>query len=176
MHVQSLFESVNPDKNTNVYDEEIKENILYLISWNKYLVYLLSFTNEFIINLLPHFMKDLCNQFLVFASRQSPKIYTLYSIDLIMGSWEIDGIWKQDALNKQMSICQLVQKVWRIPGPGLYLMSDRIRCDGNIIYSYWLGSRTTAVLFVWGQIRSRVKLNCCCQRSQSITVMIYTFI
>ena len=32
MHVQSLFESVNPDKNTNVYDEEIKESTLYIIS------------------------------------------------------------------------------------------------------------------------------------------------
>ena len=57
-----------------------------------------------------------------------------------------------------------------------------------IIYSYWLGSRTTAVLFdtrtdllpeaaAWGQqICSRVKQNCCCPRSQSITVLLYTFI
>ena len=59
MHVQSLFESINPDKNTNVYDEEIKENILYIISWNKYLVYSLSFTNEFIINLLTPFYERL---------------------------------------------------------------------------------------------------------------------
>ena len=59
MHVQSLFESINPDKNTNVYHEEIKENILYIISWNKYLVYSLSFTNEFIINLLTPFYERL---------------------------------------------------------------------------------------------------------------------
>ena len=57
-----------------------------------------------------------------------------------------------------------------------------------ILYSYWLGSRTTAVLFDprmdllseatgWGQqICSRVKQNCCCPRSQSITVLLYTFI
>ena len=53
---------------------------------------------------------------------------------------------------------------------------------------YWLGSRTTAVLFdprtnllpeaiSWGQqIRLRVKLNCFCSRTQSITVLLYTFI
>ena len=55
-----------------------------------------------------------------------------------------------------------------------------------LIYNYWLGSRTTAVLFHprtdllpeaagWGQqIRSRVKQNCCCPRSQSITVLFNT--
>ena len=42
-----------------------------------------------------------------------------------------------------------------------------------IIYSYWLGSRTTGF---GQQIRSRVKQNCCCTRSQSITVLLYTFI
>ena len=57
-----------------------------------------------------------------------------------------------------------------------------------IEYSYWLGSRTTAVLFdpqtdllpeaASGrqQIRSRVKPNCCGSRSQSITVLLYSFI
>ena len=56
------------------------------------------------------------------------------------------------------------------------------------IYSYWLGSRTIAVLFDprmdllpeaagWGQqIRSSVNHNCCCPRSQSITVLLYTII
>ena len=56
------------------------------------------------------------------------------------------------------------------------------------VYSYWLGLRTTAVLFEprmdllpeaagWGQqIGSRVKQNCCCPQTQSITVLLYTFI
>ena len=56
-----------------------------------------------------------------------------------------------------------------------------------ILYSYWLGLMTAAVLFDqrtklspeaagWGQqICSRVNLNCC-SWSQSITVLLYTFI
>ena len=56
------------------------------------------------------------------------------------------------------------------------------------VYNYWLGSRTTAVLFDpktdmlpevagWGQqICLRVKQNCCCLRSQFETVFLYTFI
>ena len=56
------------------------------------------------------------------------------------------------------------------------------------VYSYWLVSSTTPVLFDprtdllpeaagWlQQTRSRVKQNCCCPRSQSITVLLYTFI
>ena len=54
--------------------------------------------------------------------------------------------------------------------------------------SYWLSSRTTAIMFDprtyllpeaagWGQqIRSRVKQNCCFPRNQSITVLLYTFV
>ena len=50
-----------------------------------------------------------------------------------------------------------------------------------VLYSYWLGSRTTAVLFDprtdllpkaadWGQhICSRIKQNCCCPRSRFLT-------
>ena len=57
-----------------------------------------------------------------------------------------------------------------------------------IIYNYWLGSRTTAVLFdqrtnlfpdiagLRQQIRFRVKQNYCCPGNQSITVLLYTFI
>ena len=56
------------------------------------------------------------------------------------------------------------------------------------IYSFWLGSKTTAVSFDprtdlltkaawWGQqIRSRNKQNCFCPRSQSIIVLLYTYI
>ena len=72
----------------------------------------------------------------------------------------------------------------------LYLFPQKkfVSVLNAIIYSYWLGSRTTAVLCDprtdllpaaagWGQqIRSRVKQNCCCPRSQSITVLLYTFI
>ena len=58
----------------------------------------------------------------------------------------------------------------------------------TVVYSYWLGSWTTAVLFdartdllpsargFGQQIRFRVKQNCCCPRSQSITVLLYTII
>ena len=55
-------------------------------------------------------------------------------------------------------------------------------------YSYWLDSRTTTVLFElrtdllpeaagWvQQIRTRVKQNGCCPRSQSVTPLLYTLI
>ena len=42
------------------------------------------------------------------------------------------------------------------------------------LYSYWLYSRKTTGFRQ--QIRSQVKQNCCCPRSQSITVLLYTFI
>ena len=58
----------------------------------------------------------------------------------------------------------------------------------SIVYSYWLGSRTTAVLFDlrtdllakatgWGQqLCLRVKQSFCCPRNQSISDLLYTFI
>ena len=45
-----------------------------------------------------------------------------------------------------------------------------------ILYSYWLGSRTTAVFFTRGRTCSRIKQKCCGPRSLSMTVLLYTFI
>ena len=68
------------------------------------------------------------------------------------------------------------------------LIKELFHSQPVTIYSYWLGSRTTAVLFYlrtdllpeaagwWQQIRLRVKQNCSCPRIQSITVLLYTII
>ena len=45
-----------------------------------------------------------------------------------------------------------------------------------ILYSYCLGSRTTAVFFTRGRTCSRIKQKCCGPRSLSMTVLLYTFI
>ena len=45
-----------------------------------------------------------------------------------------------------------------------------------ILYSYWLGSRTTAVFLTRGRTCSRIKQKCCGPRSLSMTVLLYTFI
>ena len=46
-----------------------------------------------------------------------------------------------------------------------------------MLYSYWLGSRTRTVLFdPRTNLCTRVKQNCRCPRSQSINVLLYTFI
>ena len=72
-----------------------------------------------------------------------------------------------------------------ISNKSLHRSTPSILCTALIkwtVNSYWLGSRTTAILFDprtdlfpeaagWGQqIPSRVKQNCCCRRIQSITI------
>ena len=94
-----FLESVKPVTNTILFDEEIKESIFYIVSWNKKVVYLLLFTNEFNSeSTYPIFRTTYLNNFLCQRVTVTKNIHSIY---LKVAWWEINGILEQYALMEQ---------------------------------------------------------------------------
>ena len=94
-----FLESVKPVTNTILFDEEIKESIFYIVSWNKKVVYLLLFTNEFNSESTYTILRTTyLNNFLCQLVTVTKNIHSIY---LKVGWWEINGILELDALMEQ---------------------------------------------------------------------------